>query len=263
MEGVEELIEGTEQRTEVRPVQVPDADRNGAHEEKVMTVVEHLDELRNRLIRSLIAIIIGVATGLVVGKGVVQWLEAPAGNITFQALSLEEPLLVYFKVAFYTGLVLAFPYVLFELSGFIAPGLTKSERRLLAPIVVLGPLLFIAGAMFAYHCVLPPMLHFFGAFGQGMSPINQRLDFYISLVTSILMYMGLCFQLPIVLFALSFTGLVNSRQLFKVWKYAVFGASVVAAIITPDPTAFSMLIVMGALIGLYFLSVGLLKVFGR
>jgi len=231
--------------------------------EKVMTVVEHLDELRLRLIRSIVAVFVGLAIGLLVGKHIVRWLEAPAGNITFQALSLEEPLLVYFKVAFYAGLVIVFPYILFELCQFVAPGLKRSERRLLAPIVVLGPLLFLCGALFAYYCVLPPMLRFFSSFGQGMSPINQRLDFYISLVSSVLLYMGLCFQLPIVLFALSFTGLVNSRQLLRVWKYAVFGASVVAAIITPDPTAFSMLIVLSALVGLYFLSVGLLRLSGR
>jgi sec-independent protein translocase protein TatC len=107
------------------------------------------------------------------------------------------------------------------------------------------------------------MLHFFGAFGSGVAPINQRLDFYISLVSSILLYMGLCFQLPIIIFALSLTGIINSNMLLKVWRYAVFGASVLAAIITPDPTAISMLIVMAALIGLYFLSVLLLKLCGR
>ncbi len=231
--------------------------------EKTMTVVEHLDELRARLVRSILAIFVGLSVGLFVGKDIVRWLEIPAGNIAFQALSLEEPLLVYFKVAFYTGLVIAFPYILFEICQFISPGLKRAERRLLAPIVALGPVLFVGGALFAYYCVLPPMLRFFSSFGQGMSPINQRLDFYISLVSSILLYMGLCFQLPIVLFALSFTGLVSSWQLMKVWKYAVFGASVVAAIITPDPTAFSMLIVLSALVGLYFLSVGLLRLSGR
>jgi sec-independent protein translocase protein TatC len=116
---------------------------------------------------------------------------------------------------------------------------------------------------FAYFLLLPSMLHFFSAFGQGVTPINQRLDFYVSLVSSILLYMGLCFQLPIVIFALSFTGIVNSKILLSYWKYALFGASIVAAIITPDPTAFSMILVMGALTGLYFVSIVLLKVFGR
>ncbi len=232
-------------------------------EGSVMTVVEHLDELRIRLIRSLVAILIGFGIGLLVAKEIVRWLELPAGNIQFQALSLEEPLLVYFKVAFYSGLVIASPYLLLEVSRFISPGLNKRERQVLAPIVIGGPVLFVAGAAFAYYCVLPPMLHFFGSFGQGMTMLNQRLDFYISLVSTVLLYMGLCFQLPIIIFALSFTGLVNSRMLLKIWRYAVFGATVLAAVITPDPTAFSMLIVMSALVGLYFLSILLLKLFGR
>ncbi len=133
----------------------------------------------------------------------------------------------------------------------------------MTPIVIGSPILFACGALFAYFCLLHPMLHFFGAFGAGVAPINQRLDFYISLVSSILLYMGLCFQLPIIIFALSFTGLVNSTMLIKIWRYAILGASLLAAVITPDPTAISMLIVMAALIGLYFLSVLLLKLFGR
>jgi sec-independent protein translocase protein TatC len=228
-----------------------------------MTVIEHLDELRLRIIRCIIAIAVSCGGMLFFAKDIVRALEAPAGNISFQALSLEEPLLVYLKVTFYAGLIVSLPYILWEASRFVAPGLRPNERRILSPIVFGGPLLFVCGAAFAYYCVLPPMLHFFGTFGQGITPVHQRLDFYISLVSSLLLYMGLCFQLPVVIFALSFTGLVNSTHLLKVWKYAVFGASVAAAIITPDPTAFSMLIVMGALVGLYFLSIALLKVFGR
>jgi sec-independent protein translocase protein TatC len=232
-------------------------------EETVMTVIEHLDELRTRIIRSILVLAVMFGISLYFGKDVVRFLEIPAGGITFQALSLEEPLVVYFKVSFYCALAMALPWVLFEISQFIAPGLRKSERQILAPVLIGSPLLFISGAAFAYYCVLPPMLRFFNSFGQGMSPIHQRLDFYISLVTTIVLYMGLCFQLPIIIFGLSFTGLVNSRQLMGFWRYAIFGAAVAAAIITPDPTAFSMLIVMGALLVLYFLSVGLLRLFGR
>jgi sec-independent protein translocase protein TatC len=197
------------------------------------------------------------------GKTIVRFLEGPAGNITFQALSMEEPLLVYFKVSFYTALALALPWVLGEVAGFIAPGLKNNERKILTPVLFGSPLLFVGGAAFAYYMVLPPMLRFFNSFGQGMSPINQRLDFYISLVTTIMLYMGLCFQLPIIIFGLSFTGLVNSRQLMGFWRYAIFGAAVLAAIITPDPTAMSMLIVMAAILVLYFVSVGFLRIFGR
>lgn len=231
--------------------------------EGVMSVIEHLDELRNRILRSIAALAVAFGVALIFGKDFVRILEIPAGAIKFQALSLEEPLLVYFKVSFYAALVLAFPWVLYELSQFIAPGLKKNERRILTPIVVGGPLLFVSGASFAYFLVLPPMLRFFNHFGEGITPIHQRLDFYVSLVTTIMMYMGLCFQIPIVLFALSLTGLVNSTMLLKVWRYAIFGAAFIAAVITPDPTAMSMLIVMAALVGLYFMSVLLLRLFGR
>lgn len=232
-------------------------------EERVMTVVEHLDELRTRILRSVFILAITFGIALYFGKNIVNFLELPAGNIKFQALSLEEPLLVYFKVSFYAAVAMALPWLLMEAAQFISPGLKHNERKMLAPVLLGSPLLFVTGVAFAYYMVLPPMLRFFSGFGQGMTPINQRLDFYISLVTTIMLYMGLCFQLPIIIFALSFTGLVSSRQLMGFWRYAIFGAAVVAAIITPDPTAFSMLIVMAALLVLYFLSVGMLRVFGR
>lgn len=133
----------------------------------------------------------------------------------------------------------------------------------MTPIVLGGPILFLLGALFAYYLVLPPMLAFFTSFGTDIAPVQQRLDFYISLVTTMLFYMGLCFQLPVVLFALSLAGLVNSRMLLRMWRYALVVSSVAAAIITPDPTIFSMLIVLAGLIGLYFSTIVLLKLFGR
>jgi sec-independent protein translocase protein TatC len=228
-----------------------------------MTLVEHLSELRDRLARCLLYVACSFGIALYFGKRIIEFLERPAGGMKFQALSIEEPLIVFFKVTFYAAIVIASPFILFEVSRFIAPGLTRKEKQIVTPALVGGPVLFVCGAAFAYYCLLPSMFHFFNSFGTGIAPIHQRLDFYMSLVASILLYMGLCFQLPIVIFALSFTGLVNSDQLIKFWRYAVFGASLVALVITPDPTAFSMLIVMGALVGLYAISVLLLKIFGR
>ncbi|MBK9143991.1 MAG: twin-arginine translocase subunit TatC [Candidatus Melainabacteria bacterium] len=232
-------------------------------DETSMTLFEHLDELRTRLFRSIAYITVAFFVSLFFCKDIMRFLQKPAGDITFQALSIEEPIMVFFKVAFYTGLVIASPFVLLEVARFVGPGLTRKEKQIVTPALVGGPLLFVAGAAFAYFMLLPPMLHFFSSFGQGVTPINQRLDFYMTLVSSIMLYMGLCFQLPIVLFALSFTGLVNSNQLIKIWRYAVLASSVVAMLITPDPTAFSMLLVMGALIGLYSITIVLLKIFGR
>lgn len=232
-------------------------------DETSMTVVEHLDELRFRLFRSIAYIAIAFFVSLIFTKDIMKILQAPAGEITFQALSIEEPVMVFFKVAFYTALVAASPFILFEVSQFVGPGLTEKEKKIVAPALIGGPILFVMGSAFAYFLLLPPMLHFFQSFGEGVTPINQRLDYYMSLVSSILLYMGLCFQLPIVLFALSLTGLVTSDHLIKIWRYAIVGASVIALIITPDPTAVSMLLVMGALIGLYAITVVALKIFGR
>lgn len=240
-----------------------DLDDDKDDESSSMTVVEHLDELRVRLIRSIAYITIGFFVSLLFTKDIMRFLQAPAGDITFQALSIEEPVMVFFKVAFYTALISASPFILWEISQFVAPGLTEKEKKIVAPALIGGPVLFICGAAFAYFLLLPPMLHFFQSFGEGVTPINQRLDFYMSLVSSLLLYMGLCFQLPIVLFALSLTGLVTSDHLIKIWRYAVVGASVVALVITPDPTAVSMLLVTGALIGLYSITVLVLKLFGR
>jgi sec-independent protein translocase protein TatC len=224
-----------------------------------MTVIEHLDELRNRILRSIAYVFVAFILALFVTKDVLRFLELPAGNITFQALSMEEPLVVFFKVAFYESLILASPLLLWEVSRFVAPGLTRKERSVLTPVVVGGPILFVCGALFAYKFLLPPMLHFFSSFGVGVAPINQRLDYYISLVSSIMLYMGLCFQMPIIIFALALAGVVTSSMLVKIWRYAIFGTALVACVITPDPTAFSMLIVMAALNGLYVLSIVLLK----
>lgn len=231
--------------------------------EKMMTIIEHLDELRARMLRSMGYLLAGIAIGFAFAKDILRALEAPAGNMTFQALSIEEPLIVFCKVAFYTGAILASPFILLEISKFVSPGLTRRERKVMTPIVVGSPALFCLGAAFAYFLVLPPMLGFFNSFGQGVTPINQRLDFYVSFVSTILLYMGLCFQMPIILFALSFTGLVSSKQLLSVWRYAIVVSAIVSAVITPDPTALSMLIVMGALTSLYFVSVFLLKMFGK
>src|ERR1700683_5085723 len=102
-----------------------------ADREKIMPVVEHLDELRDRLIRCLLYIAVGIAIGLFFGKNMLRFLEVPAGNITFQALSMEEPVVVFMKVAFYGGLILVSPLLLLEICGFVAPGLTKRERQAL------------------------------------------------------------------------------------------------------------------------------------
>ncbi len=230
----------------------------------VMSVIEHLEELRMCIIRSFFAVVAGLSIALFFGKDILRILKIPAGNITFQALSLEEPILVYLKVSFYAGLVIAAPFILNEVCRFISPGLTAKERKLVLPVIISSPISFLSAEqhLHTFAC-FPACCIFFTSFGEGFVQVNQRLDFYISLVSSFLLYMGLCFQLPLVICALSLTGLVTSHHLLKFWRYAIFGAGVVAAVVTPDPTAFSMLVTMAALVALYGLSIILVKVLGK
>jgi sec-independent protein translocase protein TatC len=231
--------------------------------DSTMSLIDHLDELRNRVLRSALYLAIAFSIALLFANHVIVFLEKPATNIQFQALSLEEPLFVFFKVAFYIAIILASPLILFEITQFVLPGLKRNEKQILIPIIIGAPLLFLSGSAFAYYLVLPPMLSFFGNFGQSMAPIHQRLDFYISLVITVILYMGLCFQLPLILFALSFTDLISSKQMLSASRYAILGSAIVAAVVTPDPTVFSMLIVMAALVCLYFASVLLIRIFGH
>lgn len=240
-----------------------DDDDHEEDDDKVMSVIDHLDELRTRLLRALGVFALAMGISFYYGREIIQILEIPGKGMQFQALSIEEPIMVYFKVSFYAAIALSAPFWLYEVAGFIAPGLKKKERQVLAPVIIGGPLLFALGAVFAFYFVLPPMLAFFTAFSSPIAPVQQRLDYYISLVTTMIFYMGICFQLPIVLFALSIAGIVSSRHLIAVWRYAIVGSSVLAAIITPDPTVISMLIVMAALVALYFFTIILLKLFGR
>lgn len=276
LEGELVLEEDMSQLPETVPARFPESavesqvepsysEQTGDEEDdgKVMSVIDHLDELRTRLLRSLVIFGLCMMISFAFGRDIIRILELPAKDMHFQALSIEEPVMVYFKVSFYAALALAAPFLLFEVSSFVAPGLKRKERRVLTPIVLGGPLLFVSGAVFCYFLVLPPMLSFFNSFSGPIAPVQQRLDYYISLVTTMIFYMGLCFQLPIVLFALSLAGIINSKQLLSMWRYAVVASSVLAAIITPDPTVISMLIVMVALVGLYFFTVLLLKLFGR
>lgn len=263
---IEEALEDAAERDAgLAPLMSDEAgdDTSKEGEGHVMSVIDHLEELRMCIIRSFFAVLGGLSVALIFGKEILKILKAPAGNIQFQALSLEEPILVYLKVSFYAGLVIAAPFILNEICRFISPGLTSREKKIVMPAVIFSPLLFAAGAAFAYFAVLPSMLHFFASFGEGVIQVNQRLDFYVSLVSSFLLYMGLCFQLPLVICALSITGLVTSHMLLKYWRYAIFGASVIAAVVTPDPTAFSMLVTMAALVALYGLSIILVKFLGK
>jgi sec-independent protein translocase protein TatC len=185
-------------------------------------------------------------------------------------LVFTAPLEFFFtkvKLAGFGAVVVAFPVLAWQVYAFVAPGLYKRERRAFLPFLVAAPLLFVAGAALVYFMILPFVLWFslsqqiVGA-GSISVELLPKVSDYFSLVTTLLLAFGLCFQLPVVLTLLGMAGIVNSRMLMSGWRYAVLGVFVVAAIVTP-PDPISQTLLALPIIGLYFASVLCVKLIER
>lgn len=232
-----------------------------------MPFLKHLEELRNRLIKCLIAV--GIAFSVCYGfsERLFEFLMKPlcwslsdtACRINFTGLS--EPFLVYLKVGLLGGFLAASPYILFQVWRFVAPGLYKRERRLLWPFVSFSTIFFVGGALFGYFAVFPFGFRFFLSYASPTVQPLLTMSEYLTLASSLLMIFGLVFELPLLLLFLSFLHLVNSRQLLVFWRYAIVIISIVSAVVTPTTDPWTMLLMMGPLIGLYFFSIFLIRLF--
>lgn len=209
----------------------------------------------------------GQATGpfdlffVLIGVKSVATVTGGAPNLIFTA-----PLEFFFtklKLAGFGAVVVAFPILAWQTYAFVAPGLYKRERRAFLPFLLASPVLFVAGAALVYYIILPFVLWFslsqqiVGASGLQVQLLPKVSD-YLTLVTTLLLAFGLCFQLPVVLTLLGLAGIVNSGMLMKGWRYAVFAVVVVAAIVTP-PDPISQLLLAGPIIALYFVSIGCVR----
>jgi sec-independent protein translocase protein TatC len=192
-------------------------------------------------------------------------LPEPTGKVT--SLIFTAPLEFFFtkiKLAGLGAVALAFPVIAWQVYAFVAPGLYRRERRAFLPFLVAAPLLFIAGAALVYYMILPFVLWFsmsqqvVGAGGISVQLLPKVSD-YFSLVTTLLLAFGLCFQLPVVLTLLGMAGMVSSRMLLSGWRYAVVGVFILAAVVTP-PDPISQTLLALPIILLYFASVACVKV---
>ncbi len=227
---------------------------------------KHLEELRNRILFSIIIFLPSLALGFYLVPIVLQKLEAlaPQGTVFFQ-LKPGELLFTYFKLTFTLSLLLVSPFWLQQIAAFILPGLTKKEKNISLVLLIGGPFLFVAGAAFAYYIALRPLLSFILGFGVDLALIQPQysLDYFVSLVTSVIFMFGIAFQLPILLFVLAMLDLISSTQLIRFWKEALFGAFLLAAVLTPTPDPINMSILGLALGALYGLSIFFIKISGK
>ena len=162
-----------------------------------MPLVEHLEELRQRVLRSLIAVLLGAGISLLLVRPLVRLLEAPAGSIRFLQLAPGEFLFVSIKVAGYAGLTLALPYILYQGLAFVLPGLTEKERRLIAPSVAGSAILFLTGLFFAWWALVPAALSFLVSYGADVVEPIWSIERYLDFVLLLMLATGLAFQLPV------------------------------------------------------------------
>lgn len=219
-----------------------------------MSLLEHLEELRDRLFKAAIGLVIGTTLGALFAGEVFRYLLQPYGR-TVQILDPTGSVTNYFRVALMIGAILAIPLITYQLMMFIIPGLTRREKRIVLTALPAITLLFLVGVMFAWFLLIPPALDFLANFHSDIFTTEWTADGYLGFVTSLLFWMGVAFETPLVFFVLSFLGIVTPLLLRKNWRIAVVGAAIAAALITPTIDPVNMFLVMGPLLTLYALSI--------
>ncbi len=232
-------------------------------DEVEMSLFDHLEELRQRIFYALIAVVLGVIVCFIFVKPIVQLLEIPAQGVKFLQLAPGEFFFVSIKVAGYSGILVTSPFILYQIIQFVLPGLTRRERRLLAPVVLGSSILFFAGIFFAYIALIPAALNFFINYGGDVVEQSWSIDRYFEFILLLLFSTGLAFQIPIIQVILGFLGIVSSGQMLSGWRFIVLGAVVMGAILTPSTDPLTQSLLAGAVLGLYFGGTGLVKLIGK
>jgi Twin arginine targeting (Tat) protein translocase TatC len=231
-------------------------------QEEALTIPYHLEELRAALLRALIGLGAAIAASLFFTNRLIDFLARPIGGLDkLQAIEVTETVSVYMRVALLAGVILASPWIFYQLFRYLAKGLKPEERGRVFIAVPFAVLFFAAGAVFAYLIMLPSALSFFAQF-LGVQTFF-RIKSYFSFVTNLIFWIGVSFELPLLVFVLARIGIVNVRTLIKGWRAAVVIIAVLAAVITPTADPVNMAIFMLPLFGLYLLSIGLAALAGK
>jgi sec-independent protein translocase protein TatC len=234
-----------------------------AHFDERLTLVEHLDELRTRIIVCLA--VLAVAIGLCFWQNhlLLEIVNGPLpGDKKPITLSPAEPFLTTFKLSIYAGIVLALPILLYQIYAFVLPALSPAEKRVIVPFLLLVPFLFIAGVVFGYFVVLPAAIKFLLNFNQTQFRIQVRASEYYSFVTLTLLAMGIVFQVPMGILAATRLGITTPEKLRHNRRYAYLILAVIAMLL-PGTDPVTMLIELLPLLILYEISIVLARVFGR
>ena len=229
-------------------------------EPAVMPLMEHLKELRNRLIRAFIALFIATGISFIFAQRVFVILMVPLNDARLQALRPTETLGNYMKVSLLSGFILAMPFIVYQLARFVAPGLTKQEKKYIILLVPGATLCFVTGVAFAYFVMLPASIGFLQSFMAELVEQQWSIGDYLSFVVSLMFWIGIAFELPLFVYFLAKLGVIDADALRRNRKYALVGIAVLAAVITPTVDPLNMALVMGPLIILYEVGVILARI---
>ena len=220
-----------------------------------MSLLDHVRELRDRVFRIAIAMVIGSSVGYFFRNELLEFLKQPyPGQLI--AGGVPDQLTVAATIAITVGAIIALPVIVWQVLGFVAPGLYPHEKRWLFFAVPFGLVLFVVGSGFAYYLMLPTMIPFLtGILDPGTVTNLLRLDDYVTFVSGVLFWMGVAFEMPVIMFVLAKLNVVSARMLVKYWRFSIVAVAVIAAVITPTPDPVNMAIVMLPLIVLYGFSI--------
>jgi len=228
-------------------------------EESRMTLMDHLRELRTRLIWVISALVIGTAISMLFVSPLLQFIIRPLTESGAQPMAIgpTDTIGVFFRVSFASGAVLAMPVIVYQVIAFVTPGLYPHEKRNLLLTLPGIMVLFAIGAIFAYFVLLPAAVGFLQNFLGDIIAQEWTIDRYIGFVTRIVFWIGVAFEMPLVIAFLARAGIVSGQQLMNYWRHAIVVIAIAAAAITPTVDPVNMTLVMAPLIVLYFGSVGL------
>ncbi len=221
-----------------------------------MPLLQHLSELRVRVLWCMAGIIVGSSISLLFAERVILFLTEPYGGL-LQVIEPTEGFSVYLRVGLTGGLALSSPLLIYQIIAFVSPGLTKRERNVMIIIVPGSLLLFVAGASFAWFVITPAAIDFLSQFMNELFVINWTSRSFVKFVLTITLWIGLAFEMPLVLMFLAWLGVVTPRKLLRGWRIAVVIIAILSAAITPTIDPFNMLLVMAPLISLYLFSISL------
>lgn len=243
----------------------------GEHDEEPgegkMTFLEHLDELRKRITHAVVALLVGFVVAFAFIQRIFDFVYqrliagVPGGKLVYT--EAPEVFMLWIKIAALSGVLIASPYIMWQVWLFIAPGLYAKEKRLAIPFVVSSSALFISGAAFSHYLVFPAAWTFFASFSNDYIEFLPRVGPVFGMYVKLMLGIGLTFQLPVLMFVLARLGIVSAGFLVRNFKYAVLIIFIVAAVITPDGNPVTQLLVGGPMVVLYLFGIAAAWLFGK